>query len=86
MINDPLKIGKLAKCSYYRQLSLDKSMLFTMISTQCHLWIIKGRTDLFIRITCNPNWKEITENVGNNGTFPDKPDIAARVINQKVQE
>ncbi|XP_043476309.1 uncharacterized protein LOC122507578 [Leptopilina heterotoma] len=34
-----------------------------------------GRPDLFITMTCNPNWKEIQENLFLHQTAADRPDI-----------
>ena len=45
----------------------------------------KGKPDLFITMTCNPNWPEITDNLLNGETASDRPDIVARVFKQKVE-
>ncbi|XP_034936337.1 uncharacterized protein [Chelonus insularis] len=37
-----------------------------------------GKPDLFITMTCNPNWHEIKENLLPNQTPSDRPDIVAR--------
>lgn len=46
-----------------------------------------GKPDLFMTVTCNPQWKEIKEVVERNGphqTAQDRPDIVARVWHQKL--
>ncbi|XP_051167634.1 uncharacterized protein LOC127285579 [Leptopilina boulardi] len=43
-----------------------------------------GKPDLFITMTCNPQWKEIQENLFLNQTASDRPDIVARVFSLKV--
>uniref|UniRef100_A0A914Z2E1 Helitron helicase-like domain-containing protein n=1 Tax=Panagrolaimus superbus TaxID=310955 RepID=A0A914Z2E1_9BILA len=42
-----------------------------------------GKPDLFITMTCNPNWKEILENLLEGQTPADRPDLVARVFKQK---
>ena len=39
-----------------------------------------GKPDLFITMTCNPNWKEIKENLNPGEEAMDRPDIVARVF------
>ncbi|XP_043469424.1 uncharacterized protein LOC122503067 [Leptopilina heterotoma] len=45
-----------------------------------------GRPDLFITMTCNPNWKEIQENLLPHQTASDRPDIVTRVFALKVKQ
>ncbi|XP_011858756.1 PREDICTED: uncharacterized protein LOC105556283 [Vollenhovia emeryi] len=42
-----------------------------------------GKPDVFITMTCNPNWLEIKENLLSNQQPADRPDICARVFNIK---
>ena len=42
-----------------------------------------GEPDLFITMTCNPNWREITENLFPGQSPYDRPDLIARVFNLK---
>ncbi|XP_070510410.1 uncharacterized protein [Cardiocondyla obscurior] len=42
-----------------------------------------GKPDLFITMTCNPNWREIQENLLPGQQPSDRPDICARVFNIK---
>ncbi|XP_051165645.1 uncharacterized protein LOC127284299 [Leptopilina boulardi] len=44
-----------------------------------------GKPDLFITMTCNPNWKEIKENLLPHQTAADRPDIVTRVFALKVK-
>ncbi|RKP15857.1 hypothetical protein ROZALSC1DRAFT_31933, partial [Rozella allomycis CSF55] len=44
-----------------------------------------GKPDLFITVTCNPSWPEIKDNLMLNQTAQDRPDIVARVFNQKLK-
>lgn len=44
-----------------------------------------GSSNLFITMTCNPNWKEIKENILPHQTAQDRPDIVARVWTQKMK-
>ena len=41
---------------------------------------------LFITMNCNPNWKEISENLEHYETAIDRPDIVVKVFHLKVQE
>lgn len=43
----------------------------------------KGKADLFITMTCNPNWKEIQENLLPGQQASDRPDLCARVFHFK---
>ena len=43
-----------------------------------------GRPDLFITMTCNPKWKEITENLLPGQRASDRPDIVTRVFQMKL--
>ena len=43
-----------------------------------------GRPTLFVTFTCNPKWKEITENVIPGQKAEHRHDIVARVFNQKL--
>ena len=45
-----------------------------------------GKPDFFITMTCNPYWKEISENLEHYETSIDRPDIVVKVFHQKVQE
>lgn len=45
----------------------------------------KGNPDLFITITCNPNWPEIQRSLLEGQTASDRPDIVARVFNAKLK-
>lgn len=44
-----------------------------------------GTPDLFITITCNPNWDEITSNL-NGLQSSDRPDLVCRVFKLKLKE
>ena len=43
----------------------------------------KGKPDLFITMTCNPKWKEITQSLLPGQQPHDRPDIIARVFHMK---
>lgn len=45
-----------------------------------------GKPDLFLTITCNPNWPEITNNLLNNQPVWERPDLIVRVFNLKLKE
>lgn len=42
-----------------------------------------GKPDLFITMTCNPNWREIKNNLLPNQAAHDRPDLCARVFHLK---
>ena len=44
-----------------------------------------GKPDLFITMTCNPKWQEITENLMEGQKPEDRPDIVTRVFNLKLK-
>ena len=44
-----------------------------------------GRPDLFITFTCNPNWKEIQDNLLFNQRYGDRPDLCTRVFRLKLK-
>jgi len=43
------------------------------------------KIDLFITVTCNPSWPEITRELLPGQTAADRPDLCARVFNMKKQ-
>jgi hypothetical protein len=43
-----------------------------------------GRPDVFITMTCNPDWKEIRDSLLQNQTIYDRPDLVARVFKLKA--
>ncbi|XP_012829434.1 PREDICTED: uncharacterized protein LOC105950612 [Erythranthe guttata] len=45
-----------------------------------------GKPDLFITMTCNPAWKEITSMLLPGQKPADRPDLVARVFQSKLQE
>ena len=42
-----------------------------------------GKPDLFITMTCNPQWSEIQRELAPGEKAEDRPDIVARVFNSK---
>ena len=45
-----------------------------------------GKSTFFLTFTCNPKWKEITASISTYQTASDRPDVVARVFNQKKKE
>ncbi|XP_065322969.1 uncharacterized protein LOC135930111 [Gordionus sp. m RMFG-2023] len=45
-----------------------------------------GKPDLFITFTCNPNWREIKENLYKGQNPSHRPDLLARVFHLKLSE
>ncbi|XP_021808472.1 uncharacterized protein LOC110752178 [Prunus avium] len=45
-----------------------------------------GRPDLFITMTCNPNWEEIKRELLPGQTPQDRPDLLTRVFRAKLEE
>ncbi|XP_051155716.1 uncharacterized protein LOC127278181 [Leptopilina boulardi] len=45
-----------------------------------------GKPDTFTTMTCNPKWREITENLLDGQTASDRPDFVARVFELKKEE
>ena len=46
----------------------------------------KGKPSLFVTMTCNPKWVEITRNLGPGELAENRPDIVARVFKLKLNE
>lgn len=46
----------------------------------------KGKPSYFITFTCNPQWKEITDNLYNHQKPCDRPDIVSRIFNIKANQ
>ena len=44
-----------------------------------------GKPDLFLTFTSNPSWPEILENLDSGQTAADRPDLVARVFQQKME-
>jgi hypothetical protein len=45
-----------------------------------------GKHDLFLTMTCNPNWDEITQNLYPVQSAQDRPDLVVRVFRAKLEE
>ncbi|XP_061993411.1 uncharacterized protein LOC133711277 [Rosa rugosa] len=45
-----------------------------------------GRPDLFITMTCNPNWEEIKSELLPGQTSQDRPDLEVRVYHSKLEQ
>ncbi|XP_058789684.1 uncharacterized protein LOC131663341 [Phymastichus coffea] len=45
----------------------------------------KGKPDIFLTMTCNPNWPEIKENLLPGQQTSDRPDIVARIFHLKKE-
>lgn len=45
-----------------------------------------GKPDLFITMTCNPNWPEIKAALMEGQTVADRPDLAVRVFQMKLEK
>ena len=45
-----------------------------------------GRPDIFVTMTCNPNYREIKENLFPYQQPYDRPDLVARIFKLKVDE
>ncbi|KAG5565447.1 hypothetical protein RHGRI_001363 [Rhododendron griersonianum] len=45
-----------------------------------------GKPDLFITMTCNPDWKEIKDSLKQGQLAQDRPDLTARVFRAKLQD
>ncbi|XP_062103455.1 uncharacterized protein LOC133814524 [Humulus lupulus] len=45
-----------------------------------------GKPDIFLTMTCNPNWPEITNELGPHNESQNRPDLVARVFHAKLEE
>ncbi|XP_073300590.1 uncharacterized protein [Primulina huaijiensis] len=45
-----------------------------------------GKPNLFITMTCNPEWKEITDNLKEGQQPQDRPDLTSKVFRAKLQD
>ena len=45
-----------------------------------------GKPDLFITMTCNPNWSEILAELAPGQSQADRPDLCSRVFKMKLEE
>ena len=45
-----------------------------------------GKPDLFITMTCNPFWPDITAELLSHQTAQDRPELVSRVFNLKLKE
>ncbi|KAI8559074.1 hypothetical protein RHMOL_Rhmol04G0146700 [Rhododendron molle] len=45
-----------------------------------------GKLDLFITMTCNPDWKEIKDSLEQGQLAQDRPDLTARVFQAKLKD
>ena len=45
-----------------------------------------GKPDIFLTMTCNPNWEEITRELEPGQTPQDRPDVVVRVFRAKLED
>ena len=45
-----------------------------------------GKPDLFLTMTCNPQWSEITDNLKVGQNAQDRPDLVSRVFRAKLED
>ncbi|XP_062203849.1 uncharacterized protein LOC133906087 [Phragmites australis] len=45
-----------------------------------------GKPDIFLTMTCNPNWEEILRNLEPGQTPQDRPDLVVRVFRAKLED
>jgi hypothetical protein len=45
-----------------------------------------GKPDIFLTMTCNPSWTEITSELGPNQTPQDRPDLLTRIFRSKFEQ
>jgi hypothetical protein len=45
-----------------------------------------GKPDIFLTMTCNPNWEEIKNELKSHQTPQDRPDLVVRVFRAKLEE
>lgn len=62
---------------YMQQLYMDAMSIVTQHG---------GRSDLFITMTCNPNWKEVKDALLPGQYAKDRPDLTSRVFDMKLRE
>ena len=43
-----------------------------------------GKSDIFLTITCNPNWIEIKEELAEGEIAQDRPDLVSRIFRAKL--
>ena len=45
-----------------------------------------GKPDIFLTMTCNPHWEEITRELAEGQSPQDRPDLVARVFKAKLED
>ncbi|KAG6717555.1 hypothetical protein I3842_04G106600 [Carya illinoinensis] len=45
-----------------------------------------GKPDIFLTMTCNPNWKEVLDELGPQKETQNHPDLIARIFRAKLEE
>ena len=58
---------------------MHQSYLDAMTVVQVH-----GKPDLFVTMTCNPKWTEITDHFRFTESAGDRPDLTARVFKMEL--
>ncbi|GKF78218.1 uncharacterized protein Tco_0230688, partial [Tanacetum coccineum] len=46
----------------------------------------EGKPDIFLTMTCNPNWPEIQTELLPGQAAPDRPDLVSRVFRAKLED
>ena len=57
-----------------------------LIEDSCAVSAQMGQGSLFITMTCNPHWPEITAALEPGQSWEDRPDVVNRVFKIKLQE
>ena len=66
--------------NFSSQRFLKQNYMDSMSIVNCY-----GKLDLFITMTCNPNWKEISENLEHYETAIDRPDIVLKLFHKSTR-
>ena len=45
-----------------------------------------GKVDIFLSVTCNPNWLEIREELESNQETQNIPNLITRIFKAKIEE
>ena len=45
-----------------------------------------GKSDVFLTMTCNPNWPEIKQELRHNDSIQNRPDLLAQIVRAKLEE
>ncbi|CAH9052040.1 unnamed protein product [Cuscuta europaea] len=88
---DSISVGETKACNVGQRVILPTSFIGGRDMRRRYMDVMAlvqryGKPDIFLTITCNPNWPEMKELLKHSDEAQNRPDLIARVFRAKVEE